>query len=375
MRDFAGLETAAAAAVCAGRRDGACRLYGLSSSHEANEERPRVVQPRRDCSVFAPRGQALTMEHLRAGENVDGDCGHSASARPEWFDAHKFDRAKQIFREHLFSFFFAHLVGLAMVVTKPSILEPLASTGRSSTLSSLYRRYLSTLRHVKCWYEGDIWCPDDAAALSIARVRQMHREVSGQLRNRRCPVTGAAYLSQLDMAVTQFAFVGLVVLYPRQLGLFLSEPELECVLHFWRCVGYKLGMADSYNLCSGSYRETFDACLDMQEKLIKPGLVNASPEASAMSKDIISAVRVLVIFLSYEGMMAYWARQVGLDFNAALSLYDWWSYCLHLAHLQPAAALPDVQEHVQLAPQGGHPARNQVGRVPAEATRGAGTAR
>ncbi|XP_054934242.1 uncharacterized protein [Dermacentor andersoni] len=226
------------------------------------------------------------------------------------------------------SFFFAHLVGLAMVVTKPSILEPLTSTGRSSTLSCLYRRYLSTLRHVKCWYEGDIWGRDDAAALSIARVRQMHRDASAQLRHRRCPVSGATYLSQLDMAVTQFAFVGLVVLYPRQLGLSLSECELECVLHFWRCVGYKLGMADSYNLCSGNYRETFDVCLEMQEKLIKPGLVNASREASAMSKDIISAVRVLVIFLSYEGMMTYWARQVGLDFNAALSLYDWWSYCL-----------------------------------------------
>lgn len=315
MRHFGGLETAAAAA---GRRDDA--------SGEAKG--PRIA-PRRDCSsVFAPSSRSLSMEQLRSGENVDGDCGHSAADRPDWFDAHKFDRAKQIFREHLFSFFFAHLVGLAMVVTRPSILEPLVSTGRSSTLSALYRRYLSTLRHVKCWYEGDIWSPDDAAALSIARVRQMHREVSGQLRNRRCPVTGATYLSQLDMAVTQFAFVGLVVLHPRQLGLFLSEFELECVLHFWRCVGYKLGMTDAYNLCSGSYRETFDVCLEMQEKLVKPGLVKASPEASAMSKDIISAVRVLVIFLSYEGMMAYWARQVGLDFNAALSLYDWWSYCL-----------------------------------------------
>ncbi|KAH7932780.1 hypothetical protein HPB49_002442 [Dermacentor silvarum] len=321
MRDFVGLKTAAG-------RDDAGRFL---SSREcgAPAKGPRVVQqPRRDCSVFASRGQALTMEQLRGGENEQGDCGRSASDRPEWFDAHKFHRAKEIFREHLFSFFFAHLVGLAMVVTKPSILEPLASTGRSSTLSSLYRRYLSTLRHVKCWYEGDIWGPDDAAALSIAKVRQMHRDASAQLRNRRCPVTGATYLSQLDMAVTQFAFVGLVVLYPRQLGLFLSERDLECVLHFWRCVGYKLGMADSYNLCSGSYRETFDVCLDMQEKLIKPGLVNASREASAMSKDIISAVRVLVIFLSYEGMMAYWARQVGLEFNAALSLYDWWSYCL-----------------------------------------------
>ncbi|XP_077494065.1 uncharacterized protein LOC144104761 [Amblyomma americanum] len=314
MRDYGFLEGAAAAAAGEG---GA--FQGRQRSAEA--------KPARD-SVFAPSASSLSMDHLWGGQHESGDCGHPADSRPEWFDTHKFARAKEVFREHLFSFFFAHLVGLAMVVTKPSLLEPLASTGRSSNLPSLYRRYLSTLRHVKCWYEGDIWKANDAAAISIGKVRQMHRDVSAHLRNRRCPVTGGAYLSQLDMAVTQFAFIGLVVLYPRQLGLFVSERDLECVLHFWRCVGYKLGVADSYNLCAGSYRETLRVCLDMQEKLIKPGLVSASREGAAMSRDIINAVRVLVIFLSYEGMMAYWARQVGLQFNAALSLYDWWSYCL-----------------------------------------------
>ncbi|KAH9369350.1 hypothetical protein HPB48_018786 [Haemaphysalis longicornis] len=219
-------------------------------------------------------------------------------------------------------------MSLALAVPKPSFLEPLKSTGRSSSLPSLYRRYLSTLRHVKGWYEGDIWSAGDAAAASIGKVRHMHLAISHQLSSRRCPVTGATYLSQLDMAVAQFAFVGLVVLYPRQLGLFVSESDLECVLHFWRCVGYKLGVADVYNLCSDSYQETFRVCLEVQEKVIKPGLVNAWREGVAMSRDIIGAVRVLVVFLSYEGMMAYGARHIGLQFNTKLSLYGWWSYCL-----------------------------------------------
>ncbi|XP_077530749.1 uncharacterized protein LOC144142837 isoform X1 [Haemaphysalis longicornis] len=310
MRDYAGTQERADVGFCSRRHYGA---------EETN---------RQGYSVFASTKPGLTMEHLWRGAHVAGDCGRKADSPPLWFDAQKFNRAKEIFREHIFSFFFAHLVGLAMVVTKPSLLEPLTNTGRSSNLPSLYRRYLSTLRHVKCWYEGDIWSPGGAAAASIGKVRQMHRAVSDQLSSRRCPVTGATYLSQLDMAVTQFAFIGLVVLYPRQLGLFLTDSDLECVLHFWRCVGYKLGMADSYNLCSGTYQETFRVCHEMQEELIKPGLVNASKEGAAMSRDIIGAVRVLVIFLSYEGMMAYWARHIGLEFNTTLSLYDWWSYCL-----------------------------------------------
>lgn len=273
----------------------------------------------------APR---LTMEHLKTGAHLSGDCGNQDAVAPAWFDRHKYERAREIFREHIFSFFFAHLVGLAMVVTRNSILDPLVYTGHSNSLASLYRRYLSTLRHVKSWYEGDIWKPGDPAHTSISKVRQMHRHVAGQLEGRTCPVTNARYLSQLDMAITQFAFMGLSVLYPRQLGLFLAERDLECVIHFWRTVGYKLGIADCYNLCSGNYEETFQICFEMQETLIKPALVNPSPQGATMSKNIICAVRVLVIFLSYEGMMAFWARQIGLNFNATLSLYDWWSYSL-----------------------------------------------
>lgn len=293
------------------------------------QETDSSASRREHDSAFASRRMPqLTMEHLKTGANISGDCGNPDGVVPAWFDRQKYERARQIFREHIFSFFFAHLVGLAMVVTNQSILDPLVFTGHSNSLPSLYRRYLSTLRHVKTWYEGDIWKPGDPAHTSISKVRQMHRNVAGQLKGHTCPVTNARYLSQLDMAVTQFAFMGLAVLYPRQLGLFLDEGDLECVIHFWRTVGYKLGVADCYNLCSGSYDETFRICFEMQETVIKPGLVNPSPQGATMSKNIICAVRVLVIFLSYEGMMAFWARQIGLNFNATLSLYDWWSYSL-----------------------------------------------
>lgn len=273
-------------------------------------------------------GIPRTLDQLKTGAHVTGDCGNPENELPLWFDRVKYERAKEIFRENIFSFFFAHLVGLAMVVANQSILDPLVLTGRSSSLPSLYRRYLSTLRHVKTWYEGDIWKPGDPAHTSIQKVRQMHAHVTLQLKDKVCPVSNARYLSQLDMAVTQFAFMGLVVLHPRQLGLFLGERDLECVLHFWRNVGYKLGIADCYNLCSGNYQESFRICFQMQESIIKPGLVNASSSGAAMSRNIISAVRVLVIFLSYEGMMTFWAKQIGLHFNATMSLYDWWSYSL-----------------------------------------------
>lgn len=45
------------------------------------------------------------------------------------------------------------------------------ATKQSSSVSLLFRRYLSTLSHVMLWYEGNIIDPDDQAAISIAQVR------------------------------------------------------------------------------------------------------------------------------------------------------------------------------------------------------------
>ncbi|GIZ03975.1 DUF2236 domain-containing protein [Caerostris extrusa] len=91
---------------------------------------------------------------------------------------------------------------------------PLMSTGNSANIVCLFRRYLSTLVHIRRWYEGDIWNPDDPAHQSITMVRGMHKRVADKINGpspcrRRCPA-----VSQYDMALTQFAFVGLIILHP-----------------------------------------------------------------------------------------------------------------------------------------------------------------
>lgn len=305
--------------------------FKRTSSREPCESAEDLLKK---CSSTPKRGDRcprtpLTVEFLKTGATVCGDCGNPDTV-PTWFDRRKHDRARKIFREHFFSFFFCHLMGLAMAVTNRTILEPLVYTGRSSSLPSLYRRYLSTLRNVKRWYEGDIWTPGDSAYESINKVRQMHRTVSHQLNGTSsgCPFSGTVYLSQLDMVITQFAFIGLAVLHPHRIGLYLSEEDFDCVLHFWRGVGYKLGIDDKYNLCSESHKDTVQTCFEIQDKIMKPSLVNTSKEGAAMSKNIIMAIRVLVVFLSYEAMMKFWASIIDLEFNPTLTLYDWWSYVL-----------------------------------------------
>ena len=58
------------------------------------------------------------------------------------------------------------------------------------------------------------------------------------------------YINQCDMALTQFAFMGLIILHPHKFGLGrATKNELEGFIHLWRCFGYLLGIEDRFNFC------------------------------------------------------------------------------------------------------------------------------
>ncbi|XP_054713465.1 uncharacterized protein LOC129222930 [Uloborus diversus] len=291
------------------------------------------------------------LDELREGELKKGDCGSSPEQPPSWLDKEMFDRARELFKKHFFSIFFCHLSGLMFIVHLPKMTETLLSTGHSSSVVCLFRRYLSTLVHIRRWYEGDIWNPDDPAHQSITLVRSMHRRVADRLNEeststntcssvlgkdegikylnsssysngtgmasnrqnmatfqdykpnslrkgnhseKRCPMqtrstSESMAISQFDMALTQFAFVGLILSHPEHVGIRCSREDLECLIHFWRGVGYMLGVEDRYNLCNGGLDETVAICKNIMESELKPSLLQASKESSSMSKGEIGS--------------------------------------------------------------------------------------
>lgn len=221
-----------------------------------------------------------------------------------------------------------------LIVHLPSMAGPLMSTGNSANIVCLFRRYLSTLVHIRRWYEGDIWNPDDPAHHSISMVRGMHKRVADKMNNssggggggpcrRRCPA-----VSQYDMALTQFSFVGLIILHPKHVGLHCSKEDLECLIHFWRGIGYMLGMEDRYNLCNGNLDETLAVCRDIMEAELKPAVKNATKESSTMSRGIIKAMNSFIIFLSWEAMARFWFEKMELPCDFKMGAYEGTGYWL-----------------------------------------------
>jgi len=71
-----------------------------------------------------------------------------------------------------------------------------------------------------------------------------------EVRTRHCTAArkarkaGFGPISQLDMVLTQFGFMGFGLLVPEKLGLSVSPEEQEGFIHFWRTVGHLLGIED-----------------------------------------------------------------------------------------------------------------------------------
>ncbi|XP_076358849.1 uncharacterized protein LOC143251331 [Tachypleus tridentatus] len=290
------------------------------------------------------------LEDLRLGAQWHGDSGNSTLLPPPWLVKEKFYRAREVFRRNFFSMFFAHLSGLFLLVYIPNMLNPLHYTGNSSNLVRIFRRYVSTMRHVRKWYEGDIWNPEDPAYKSIIITRRMHKNVADSLNDKNtptefnkyrnmktqltCPYQQNVVMSQYDMALTQFSFIGVIVLFSRCLGIYCSQEDLESLVHFWRGVGYQLGIEDRFNICDGSLVETEAIFHKIMDVVWKPTIKSPLPEAVQLSKDIIQAMSIVVPFLHWTAMMKFWCGLLGLPFKEKVTSYVSFCHWLMFATFQ-----------------------------------------
>lgn len=141
-----------------------------------------------------------------------------------------------------------------MILQIPDALESLLATGKSKDVPSLFKRYLSTVLHVESWYDYDVFDPSTKGYKSIRQVRSMHKHIQ-RLMNERFQVRdykGQEHLwvTEYDVALTQFAFIGLAMLWPQKSAMIAAKQEdLELVHYYWRVLGYLMGLRDEFNLC------------------------------------------------------------------------------------------------------------------------------
>uniref|UniRef100_A0A6E8VLK5 DUF2236 domain-containing protein n=1 Tax=Anopheles coluzzii TaxID=1518534 RepID=A0A6E8VLK5_ANOCL len=229
------------------------------------------------------RPEASYLETLEQGANISVDYGDIEL--PEWYDDGKIKRAQDYFRRNFYAMFVGKLCGLLAIITVPSILRVLVHTNQSSEPRTAYRRYVATIMHTLEWYFED-FVPTSRAWKSISFVRKTHAGVSRQASS----VRPGMIISQRDMAITQFGFIGYIIISHRKLGVQYDPKDMDAFVHMWRVIGHMMGIEERFNACTDRFETTEQRMSLIANEILQPALLQRTAEFVKMGKALIEGL-------------------------------------------------------------------------------------
>ncbi|CAG9791374.1 unnamed protein product [Diatraea saccharalis] len=188
---------------------------------------------------------------------------------PDDFDEKRFNQGRRFYWDNCYAMSTSMMLGLVAVFAVPSILRILVSTRRSNSTFTAYRRYLSTLLHTVTWFEHELK-PGTKSWKSLYAVRTRHLKAGNAAK-----LKGLGVVSQRDIALTQYGFIGFSLLKPDKFGITqLQEGDWEAYVYSWRVIGQMIGLEDRYNICRKTAEETRQVCQALQDRVYTPCLEN-----------------------------------------------------------------------------------------------------
>lgn len=300
------------------------------------------------------------MDVIKAAREKNGDNRQPPLPLPTWLNPQLVKDGQDFIRRNFFSVFFAHFISLIFLLCYTPVRKVLMKTGKSDSATKSIKRYLSTLLHVKKWYEGDLLNPEGKTFRDIQRVRRIHSGISRSVKiipdsSQHVQVQMTEYsdedkklvlaiqistssnvkcmnqklnletkpanfsISQLDMIVTQFCFMGFIFIFPKKLGIHSDESDgLKGFVHLWAVIGNLLGIEDRFNICLEKNQELRKTILD---QVLLPDFQKCNPGSLLLWKSFISGLSDYIPFLSLKPVLLFILRNI-LDLNDNVSDLD-----------------------------------------------------
>ncbi|XP_052121681.1 uncharacterized protein LOC113202178 [Frankliniella occidentalis] len=113
------------------------------------------------------------------------------------------------------------------------------------------------------------------------------------------------WMSQYDMSLTQWAFIGPVLQFPEQYGIGnATREELDGFVHLWEVFGYALGIDDRFNFCQGGLEATLRRARETLSTIVLPGLRGAQPPWEYMTRCMADGLGYLLPGIGFESQLA-----------------------------------------------------------------------
>jgi hypothetical protein len=253
--------------------------------------------------------------------------------RPSYYDESKYRNSQKTINKYFSNVSMASSTGLILLLQIREILIPLLKTGKSRTVVDLYDRYTATAKYIKRCYETCIFDTNSEAWKYITLVRSMHQRVHKLMNSPECDslvkydnqVDDYVWVNQYDMALTQFAFIGLLIMRPDKCGApGISDDEMGNVVYFWRLLSYQLGIEDRFNLFvyhddMPKQRRLIDLIFEeFKCKLIAP----RDQVGVEMSRGFMLAFEDFVTEATYNIIEHHWFEVISLSGNEKPEPYN-----------------------------------------------------
>jgi ER-bound oxygenase mpaB/B'/Rubber oxygenase, catalytic domain len=233
---------------------------------------------------------------------------------PSWYDDHKFKRAQRYFKENRFGIVVTSLVGLLSLFAEPHELAVLTSTGRLSEAKTSKSRVIRTTLHMLTWYETEL-ATSSLSWASLRKVRRLHFCTSNSSERK-----GIGHISELDLALTTFGFMGFAIIRPHLFGIeHKSEDDHEAFIHFWAAVGHALGVQDKNNMCLFSPEVVGQICEIFRRYIFIPLMQVETPMFKSIVAALVAGYSDYMPLLNYNSLVLdvkKFNRIPGYQFNS-----------------------------------------------------------
>ncbi|KAJ6636529.1 hypothetical protein Bhyg_15120 [Pseudolycoriella hygida] len=250
---------------------------------------------------------------------------------PSWIDRDRYvNSCLPVFAKIRPSIPISSLVGLSYLIQLPTILPPLLYTKKSENVCGLFERYLDTVAYVRHWHTTDIFDPKTDGYKAVNAVRSMHRHIlkvmneKAEERSKPTKVAPNVWVSQYDMVVTQWAFYGLLVMYPKACGLHhITDEELYEVIYCWRVISYFIGIDDKFSLWGETVEKSQQLCHLIFDEAYRSILEKQDREAvgSKMADDIFASMTEVLGPFTAQAVNKYWFRFLGVQSTVHLKTW------------------------------------------------------
>ncbi|GJQ76178.1 hypothetical protein Trydic_g1921 [Trypoxylus dichotomus] len=219
---------------------------------------------------------------------------------PAFYNEDKFKRGQKFFHDHIFAMFYAKLLGLISDLAFPDGQAILRFTKQSSEPETAFRRYVSTIFHMCTWYNSDLK-PGSKLWESLVKVRNYHNIAS-----KTCKSKGVGQITQYQMILAQFGFMGYALSRPKVIGLHkIVDQDLEGFVHLWRVIGHLLGIEERFNICRDSLSETKAICDEITTQVVRPLVLKWDPSFLNMTGALTSGLWCMVPIINRNVCLQY----------------------------------------------------------------------